>query len=205
MVRGLIKDKLNYKLRPTDIEACHCLGNRTLNENRSIVTHFRFRDTKIELMKNWKNWGYRTHFRWRPQSWNARTSQRTKRPPKSRKLLGLGCSLPEIVAIRPVVFNVAEIGKKFLITYSNVTWPYMYFLSCQSVVLLLLILWCINTWLLHYDDVIMSMMPSHITSLTVVYSTVYSGTDQRKHQSSTSLAFVRGIDLCPVNSRTKGQ
>ena len=36
-------------------------------------------------------------------------------------------------------------------------------------------------------------MASQITSLTIVYSTVYSGADQRKHQSSTSLAFVRGI------------
>ena len=39
----------------------------------------------------------------------------------------------------------------------------------------------------------MSIMPSQITSLTTVYSTVYSGADQRKHQSSASLAFVRGI------------
>ena len=38
----------------------------------------------------------------------------------------------------------------------------------------------------------MSEMGSQITSLTIVYSTVYSGTDQRKHQSSTSLAFVTG-------------
>ena len=45
----------------------------------------------------------------------------------------------------------------------------------------------------HYDDVIMTMVASQITSLTVVYSIVYSGVDQRKHQSSASLAFVRGI------------
>ena len=38
-----------------------------------------------------------------------------------------------------------------------------------------------------------------ITSLTIVYSTVYSGTDQRKHQSSTSLAFVQGTNRSPVN------
>ena len=35
----------------------------------------------------------------------------------------------------------------------------------------------------------MSATASQITSLSIVYSTVYSGTDQRKHQSSTSLAF----------------
>ena len=40
-----------------------------------------------------------------------------------------------------------------------------------------------------YSDIIMSMMVSQITRLTVVYSTVYSGADQRKHQSSVSLAL----------------
>ena len=43
-----------------------------------------------------------------------------------------------------------------------------------------------------YNDVIMSTIASQITSLTIVYSTVYSGADQRKHQSSASLAFVQG-------------
>ena len=53
---------------------------------------------------------------------------------------------------------------------------------------------------LHYNDVTMSTMASQITSLTIVYSTVYSGADQRKHRSSTSLAFVRGIHRWPANS-----
>ena len=44
----------------------------------------------------------------------------------------------------------------------------------------------------HYDDDIMGAMASQITSLTIVYSTVYSGADQSKHQSSASLAFVWG-------------
>ena len=55
----------------------------------------------------------------------------------------------------------------------------------------------------HYSDVMMSTMASDITSLTSVYSTDYSGADQRKHQSSASLAFVRGIHRWPVNSRHK--
>ena len=42
----------------------------------------------------------------------------------------------------------------------------------------------------HYKDVIMSSMASQITSLTIVYSCVYSGANQRKHQSSASLACV---------------
>ena len=36
----------------------------------------------------------------------------------------------------------------------------------------------------------MGKIASQITSLTIVYSTVYSDTDERKHQSSASLAFV---------------
>ena len=43
-----------------------------------------------------------------------------------------------------------------------------------------------------------------ITSLTIVYSTVYSGADQRKHQSSASLAFVRGTHQWPAGSPHKG-
>ena len=60
-----------------------------------------------------------------------------------------------------------------------------------------------NHGIAHYDDVIMGAMASQITSLTIVYSTVYSGADQRKHQSSASLAFVRGIHRGPVNSPHK--
>ena len=55
----------------------------------------------------------------------------------------------------------------------------------------------------HYGDFIMSTIASQITSLTIVYSTVFSDADQRKHQSSTSLAFVRGIHRGPVNSPHK--
>ena len=49
----------------------------------------------------------------------------------------------------------------------------------------------------------MGAMASQITRLTIVYSTIYSGADQRKHQSSVSLAFVWGIDRGPVNSPHK--
>ena len=45
----------------------------------------------------------------------------------------------------------------------------------------------------HYNDVIMTTIVSQITSLTVVYSIVNSDANQRKHQSSASLAFVWGI------------
>ena len=47
-------------------------------------------------------------------------------------------------------------------------------------------------------------MASQIISVSIVYSTVCSGTDQRKHQSSASVAFVRRIHRWPVNSPHKG-
>ena len=62
--------------------------------------------------------------------------------------------------------------------------------------------WC-GTWRV-YRDVIMSAMASQITSPTIVYSNVYSVADQRKHHSSASLAFVRGIHRWPVNSPHTG-
>ena len=67
-------------------------------------------------------------------------------------------------------------------------------------------LWCIckKPDRPHYNDVIMGSMVSQITSLTIVYSAVYSGADQRKHQSSASLVFVRWIHRGQVNSPHKG-
>ena len=73
------------------------------------------------------------------------------------------------------------------------------FLPCSDV-------WAVDessVLLLHYGDIIIGTMASQITSLTIVYSIVYSDVDQRKHQSSTSLAFVQGIHRRPVNSPHK--
>ena len=56
---------------------------------------------------------------------------------------------------------------------------------------------------IHYGDVMMGAIASQITNLTMVYSTIYSDADQRKHQSSASLAFVWGIHRGPVNSQHK--
>ena len=55
----------------------------------------------------------------------------------------------------------------------------------------------------HYNDVIMGAIASQITSLTIVFSIVYSDADERKYQSSVSLAFVQGIHRGPVNSPHK--
>ena len=56
---------------------------------------------------------------------------------------------------------------------------------------------------IQYNDVIMGKKAPQITSVTIVCSPVYSGADQRKHQSSASLAFVQGIHRWPVNSPHK--
>ena len=63
-------------------------------------------------------------------------------------------------------------------------------------------LWIMNDTK-HYSDVVMGARASQIMSLTIVYSTVYSGADQRKHQRSASLAIVRRIHRWPVNSPHK--
>ena len=49
----------------------------------------------------------------------------------------------------------------------------------------------------------MCAIASQITSLTIVYSIIYSDADQRKHQSSASLAFVWVIYWGPVYSPHK--
>ena len=56
---------------------------------------------------------------------------------------------------------------------------------------------------LHYNDIILSMIASQITSLMIVYLTIYSGAGQRKHQSSASPAIVGGIHWWQVNSPHK--
>ena len=50
----------------------------------------------------------------------------------------------------------------------------------------------------------MSTMSSQITGVSIVYSIVSSGAEQRKHQNSAPLTFVRGIHRWPVNSLHKG-
>ena len=61
-----------------------------------------------------------------------------------------------------------------------------------------------HKWKFHHNGVIVSAMASQFTSITIVYSTVNSGADQSKHQSSALLAFVWGIHRGSVNSPHKG-
>ena len=71
---------------------------------------------------------------------------------------------------------------------------YPFCAGCDDIVL---------TYITHFNDVTMDSIASQITSLAIVYSAVYSSADQRKHQSSASLAFVWGIHRGPVNSPHK--
>ena len=88
-------------------------------------------------------------------------------------------------------------------TPSHPLWRRCNVLADQGTQELLNGILCGDYWhgcvLLHYGDVIIGTIASQITSLTIVYSTIYSDADQRKHQSSASLAFVRGIHRGPVN------
>ena len=60
--------------------------------------------------------------------------------------------------------------------------------------------WSIWKRKFHYGHFIMSTMASQITRLTIVYSSVYSGADQRKHQWKLCVA-----GLCEGNSPTTGE
>ena len=80
----------------------------------------------------------------------------------------------------------------------------MYFLTFDDTKCQLLCKLSVMIKVLHYSDVIMSAMASQITGVPGVYCTVCSSADQRIHQSSASLAFVRRIHRWPVDSPHKG-
>ena len=79
---------------------------------------------------------------------------------------------------------------------------FLYGTECFSLVMYVLI--CFLFTVTHYRDVIMSAIAFQITGVSIVCSTVCSRADQRKHQSSASLAFVREIQRWPVDSPRKG-
>ena len=87
---------------------------------------------------------------------------------------------------RDKIWNAVFFNKKAWILLVRECWDYIYRILQYD-----------------YDDVIMGAIAPQITSLTIVYSTVYSGVNQSKHQSSASLAFVWGIHRGPVNSPHK--
>ena len=110
-----------------------------------------------------------------------------------------------IIPVSPLWHMICFISQVIVVISKQILWLYY----CQLLVDTCDLFTCtlqgcsIGTGTIHYNDVIMSAMASQITSLTSVYRTVFSGADQRKHQSSASLAFVRGIHRWPVNSPHK--
>ena len=80
--------------------------------------------------------------------------------------------------------------------YSRSLWNLWPWPSRQKRIDTIIIVW-------HYSDVIMGAVTFQVTNLTIIYLTVYSGADERKHQSSSSLAFVWGIHWSSVNSPHK--
>ena len=63
---------------------------------------------------------------------------------------------------------------------------------------------CGPWWRGGFSDVIMNVMFSQIIRVSIVCSSVCSGANQRKHQSSVSLTFVNGIHRRTVDSPHKG-
>ena len=113
-----------------------------------------------------------------------------------------------------ILFLSIHLYKHMFTTYASIILCFLFYCSVIFIELpeayryFNSVEWCFSkaceSELMHYSDVIMGAMTSQITSLTIVYSMVYSGADKRKHQSFASLAFVRGIHRWPVNSQHKG-
>ena len=75
----------------------------------------------------------------------------------------------------------------YMILLVNSRWPFTYFCATS----LFPNIYSLHTFgCLHCSDVTMSAMVSQITGVSIVCSTVCSGADQRKHQSSALVAFV---------------
>ena len=105
-------------------------------------------------------------------------------------------SLKKKIIAAAVFSSLKVITLTGLNSYSDNREEVLAFYAFPVNITLLICIW-------HYDNIIMGAMGSQITSLTIVYSTVYSSADQSKHQSSVSLAFVWVIHLGPVNSPHK--
>ena len=98
----------------------------------------------------------------------------------------------------PKSFVVANHESTGLWSLSNVQ-------NMQSTVMCATCVVSESTSFLHYSDVIIMAMASPVTGVLIIYPNVSSGVDQRKHKSSASLAFVRGIHRWLGISLTKGQ
>ena len=115
---------------------------------------------------------------------------------------------PYCLPISPPLYSISSSNSHNKHPILDLLWVWSMFCAGQcGVVYLNMILLCVITrhkYCWHPSDVILSAMASQITNLAIVYSISYSGTNQRKHQSSASLAFVRGIHQWPVTFPHKG-
>ena len=99
--------------------------------------------------------------------------------------------------------EICSFWRANLTFYNVITFGELRFYLCVKIHLFIdTLCYLILHW--HYSEVIMIIMASQITSLTIVCSTICSGTDQRKHGRSTSVAFLREIHRSLVNSPCKG-
>ena len=117
---------------------------------------------------------------------------------------------------------IRKIGLPYLLhckrnrtTLDNIQYNWPFVLGIHRLLMISAHTWCSNMYMsqrhiytiitvcMHYSDVIIGEMASRITSLTIAISTVHLGANQRKHQRSASLAFVRGTHRWPENSSQK--
>ena len=137
---------------------------------------------------------------------------------KFRKLESINNNLYRMIRIKPIKISIFMIKSmfEFLQFWINIITGYLYEKAKMAVIIqnnyffipkihkhFFFILQAFERCL-HYSDIIMNTEAFQITSVMIVYSIVCSGTDLRKYQSSTLLAFVSGIHRWPVNSPHKG-
>ena len=97
--------------------------------------------------------------------------------------------------------NVPRLPEGWLYLYCNNQYGEQSICACKSFEALRI---TAKHWNCCADDVIMITKASQFSSVLIVFSTVCSNTDQRKHHSSASLAFVWGVHRWPVNSPHEG-
>ena len=104
---------------------------------------------------------------------------------------GINTLPPELTTILQTIFSNVFSWMIGLLSLSMFCWT-------------LFLAWFIHLIKKHYSDAIMSTIASQITGVSIIYSTICWGADKKNHQSSASLAFVRGIHRWSVNSPHKG-
>ena len=185
-----------------------------INTRRSIVifgsltTRQLYNQTKIDLLNSWViKWSCGKHqFKQYPQ--NIKLSQMISNYVQHSRNSDGSCAVQSQAQSQKIYYTILinindnDIDKHCMI--------YIYIYISLKIISIFPIqvpfpyIWDPNFVITHYSDVIMSTVASQITSLTIVYLIICSGADQTKHQSSTSLAFVRGIHQGLVKSTHKG-